>query len=107
MKRIKIKEEDSFGIYELSGELPETIKWLEELKNQGWETIDIESDYEGEPWIVVSCYREETDEEFEKRKKKLQTNKKLKKKLKTAQEKEQEEKELALYQKLKQKYEIV
>jgi len=101
MKRIKIKEEDSFGVYELSGELSETIKWLEELKNQGWETIDIESDFEGEPWIVVSCYREETDEEFEKRKKEIQSHKELEKKLKIA----LEEKELNLYKKLKQKYE--
>jgi len=107
MKRIKIKEEDSFGIYELSGELTATIIWLDQLKHQGWEKIDIEHDYEDRPWIVVSCYREETDEEFEKRKKKLEINKKLKKKLKTAQEKEQEEKELALYKKLKQKYETV
>jgi hypothetical protein len=98
MKKIKVKEEDSYGLYELSGDLTEIISWLEELKSQGWETMEIDSGIEE---VIFSMSRLETDEEFEKRKKEIQRHKELKKKLKTA----KEEKELDLYQKLKQKYE--
>ena len=98
MKKIKVKEEDSYGLYELSGDLTEIISWLEELKSQGWETMEVDSGIEE---VIFSMSRLETDEEFEKRKKEIQSHKELEKKLKTA----LEEKELNLYKKLKQKYE--
>jgi hypothetical protein len=98
MKKIKITETESYGSYELSGDLTEIISWLEELKSQGWETMEVDSGIEE---VIFSMSRLETDEEFEKRKKEIQSHKELEKKLKTA----KEEKELDLYQKLKQKYE--
>lgn len=101
MKRIKIEEREEYSLCELSGKLSDIVLWLDHLNFQGWETINTEPDYEGDSLIVVSRYREETDKEFEKRKKKLQINKELQKKLKT----EREKKDFALYEKLKQKYE--
>jgi len=103
MKKIEITEEQHCSISELAGNLPEIINWLEELAIQGWEFMDIEYDCDDSPEIVFSRFREETDKEFQKRKKQLQKNKQIKKDVKA----EQAKKELALYQKLKQKYETV
>lgn len=101
IKRIKIKEKDSYGLYELSGKLSDIVLWLDQLCLQGWEKIDIETDYNYDPRIVVSRYREETDKEYDKRCKNILKKGEQSKKLKAA----KAEAELKLYRQLKAKYE--
>ena len=96
MKKKQIKEIQGRSISHIVGSIQEVITWLEAMKKDGWETIEL--DWEKD--IVFTRQRLETDKEFEKRKKEIQRHKELEKKLKTA----KEEKELALYQKLKKKY---
>lgn len=100
MKKKTITETESYGSYELSGELSKVIIWLNQKKQQGWETMDIDH---GADEVVFSMSRLETDKEFEKRKKEA-----LKQKEKLATTKaEIAKKEIELYQKLKKKYETV
>ncbi len=100
MKKIKVTETESYGDYELSGELSDIIKWLQEKKEQGWETMEVDL-YAGA--VDFSMSRLETDKEFEKRKKQME-----KKRQQDAKSKELTKKnELELYKKLKQKYETV
>lgn len=100
MKKKTIIENESYGSYELSGELSDIIKWLQEKKEQGWETMDIDH---GSDEVVFSMSRLETDKEFEKRKK---DTLKQKEQLDITKA-EKAKKELELYQKLKQKYETL
>lgn len=100
MKKKLITETESHCEAELSGKLSEIIKWLQEKKEQGWETMDIDPAMGGEG-LIFSMSRPETDKEFEKRKKEV-----LKQKEKFAITKaEIEKKQFELYQKLKQKFE--
>jgi len=103
MKRLTLKEEETFGDYELSGTIPEIIEWLQEKHKEGWETMEVEYDEDEELMLVFSRYRQETDKEFFKRKSQIEKEKQNRKKTKA----EQAKKELALYQKLKLKYEIL
>jgi hypothetical protein len=96
MKKKQIKETQVRSIGDIVGNIQEVITWLEAIKKDGWETIEL--DWEKD--IVFTRQRLETDKEFEKRKKKV-----LKQKEKLAKAKaETTKKELELYQKLKKKF---
>ncbi len=65
MKKKQIKETQVRSIGDIVGNIQEVIKWLEAVKKDGWETIEL--DWEKD--IVFTRQRLETDKEFEKRKK--------------------------------------
>jgi hypothetical protein len=103
MKKLMFRDEESCDIYNLDGSLPEVIQWLEEQIKQGWQEMEVGHDRDDELIVVFSRQRQETDEEFNKRKKQMEKDRRYKDRLKEVKEK----KELELYQKLKRKYEKV
>ena len=66
MERLKIKEQKQV---DLEGDIEDVIDLLRELKNEDWEYISYEYEYEESEYdSYVFKTRLETDEEFEKRK---------------------------------------
>jgi len=65
MKKKQIKEIQGRSISHIVGSIQEVITWLEAMKKDGWETIEL--DWEKD--IVFTRQRLETDKELEKRKK--------------------------------------
>ena len=90
-KEIKLAEEETL---DLEGDLKDTIMMLCRLLSNGFSRIDYEYDYTDTKKWVAYKYREETDEEYEKR---------IKKEEKEKQEKLESEKRL--YEQLKKKFE--
>jgi hypothetical protein len=105
IKRKKITEEKEFSIDPLCSYIDNAIKYLQDMKADGWTEIDIscEKDWEGDisEKLVFVRVRPETDKEYHKRCKMVLKERERDKKLKAA----RTEAEIKLYQQLKQKYE--
>ena len=69
IQKIKIKETSEFDLQLIEGSLEVLISNLQKLKNEGgWSGIEIEHGYYGDPnEYILYKYREETDEEYQKR----------------------------------------
>lgn len=82
IKRIKVKETKKYyGDFE--GSLESIIASLQIDLDDGWEGIEIEYGYHGDPdEYYLYKHREETDKEYEKRMKQLEKEKVVKAKVK-------------------------
>lgn len=103
MKKKYIKEKlAALGSYNFEGPIDNIIQMLENLKTKNHKNIRIDYEYFSDTTnFVVTGERLETDNELEKRKKKIQKQKELKKKQKA----EQKKREYKEYLKLKEKFE--
>lgn len=109
MKRKSVTEKvESMGVYDLDGTVDKLIERLVDLRKRYGENLVIDVDhgyYDDDYSINVYWNREETDEEFEKRKKKerrlAETRRKNREKDKALKEKQEREE----YERLKEKFE--
>jgi len=75
IKRIKVKETQKYW-GDFDGSLESIIASLQQDLNDGWEGIEIEYGYHGDPdEYYLYKHREETDKEYEKRMKQLEKEK--------------------------------
>lgn len=96
MKKKQVEETEERSLSNIAGNIQEVIIWLEAMKKNGWETIQIDWEHN----IVFTRYRLETDKELAKRKKELE-----KQKVERAKQKARiEEQSRLIYEKLKKKF---
>jgi hypothetical protein len=81
--------------------IDEFIAKLNKMKEEGWDSIILEADYNYGIQILLTQERLETDEEYKKRIDALEANEKAAK----IKKEKKDKKDLALYEKLKKKFE--
>lgn len=114
IKKINKEEEiQSLSLYDLDGEIDNTIKTLQSIKDRNQNCIkiyldhDYEIDYDGTRryYFTVTGERLETNEEFNERKEILEKQRLAEKERKRAEKLAKEEKERKEFERLKAKFE--